>query len=482
MTVASSTSERVIDDSAVDDSTRDRESGIVGVAGGNSNVRSPAVSGPVGAVLVAEGPVERLLLGAGPLDTESVNTMTGSSASAEATTAAAMTAIAMSSNEVSVSRESVDRISVHRGTVDQEPVDRKASSVASAVQSGTSLDDDIDIAVGPTGEAEPSDGDDGTIEIADDEIETADPALAGNMRLSAHTLPSPASSIAPAPYGSFGGTRSRPPPPSSRPRMPMPSLSGLSLPRPVPSNGAAPSYRPSGSDPWALANKTLELAHANARIGELEELVAYRDARILELEENLARARRKLEDIEQRSRPVGSGADRVAPVTLPSVAAAPIATERGRSNEPTPEPVVMEARGGVSSPASDALGRSDLGRSDPGIGGLSVSVELDDGHGDADKDGEDDGAERDSGFGLGEGTIIARDGSEDDLQQISGIGPRFEAALRKQGITRLSQIAAWSEADVRQVAKALKIPKSRIVKGRWVEVAREVIGTRAASE
>ena len=70
----------------------------------------------------------------------------------------------------------------------------------------------------------------------------------------------------------------------------------------------------------------------------------------------------------------------------------------------------------------------------------------------------------------------------EDLQRIAGIGPRFEAALRKQGITRLSQIAAWSEADVRVVAKALKIPKSRIVKGRWVEVAREVIGTRAASE
>lgn len=62
----------------------------------------------------------------------------------------------------------------------------------------------------------------------------------------------------------------------------------------------------------------------------------------------------------------------------------------------------------------------------------------------------------------------------DDLQRIAGIGPRFEAALRKQGITRVSQIAAWSEADIRQAAKALKIPKSRIVKGRWVETAREL--------
>jgi NADH-quinone oxidoreductase subunit E len=70
----------------------------------------------------------------------------------------------------------------------------------------------------------------------------------------------------------------------------------------------------------------------------------------------------------------------------------------------------------------------------------------------------------------------------DELRSIAGIGPRFEAALRKQGITRLAQIAAWSEDDVRQVAKALKIPKSRIVKGRWIESAREAIGTRAASE
>jgi hypothetical protein len=434
MMVASSTSERVMDDSADDDSNRNRESGIVGVAGGS---RTAGIH--VGAGLVGEGRVESRLIGTAPLDTDSVNTMTGNS-----TTAIAMSAIAISSNEVSVSRESVDRNSIYRGTVDQQPVDRElgereASPVASAEQSGTSHDD-IDIAtddvLGPTAEVAGSNGDDETIEVADDEIETADPALSGSMR-PAYTLPSPASSIAPpasAPYTSFGVTRSRPPaPPSSRPRMPMPSLSGLSLPRPLLPNGASASNRPSGIDPWALANKTLELAHANARIGELEELVAYRDARIAELEENLARTRRKLEDIEQRSRPV----------TLPAGLPAPVAAE-------------------------------------PGVRDVGVHVERDVRH-DVDDDGEDCSDERDSGFGPGEATI-ARGGSEDDLQQISGIGPRFEAALRKQGITRLSQIAAWSEEDVRQMAKALKIPKSRIVKGRWVEVAREVIGTRAASE
>jgi NADH-quinone oxidoreductase subunit E len=70
----------------------------------------------------------------------------------------------------------------------------------------------------------------------------------------------------------------------------------------------------------------------------------------------------------------------------------------------------------------------------------------------------------------------------EDVRRIAGIGTRFEAALRKQGITSIRQIAAWSDADVRQVAKALKIPKSRIVKGGWIEAAREMIGSRSTSE
>ena len=97
-------------------------------------------------------------------------------------------------------------------------------------------------------------------------------------------------------------------------------------------------------------------------------------------------------------------------------------------------------------------------------------------------DAELDGATDEDDADLDTDGLHPASGGPEDLRQINGIGPRFEAALRKQGITRLSQIAAWSDADVRQVAKALKIPKSRIVKGRWVEAAREMIGSRAASE
>lgn len=61
------------------------------------------------------------------------------------------------------------------------------------------------------------------------------------------------------------------------------------------------------------------------------------------------------------------------------------------------------------------------------------------------------------------------------LQEIEGIGPRVEAALRKQGINSLEQLASWSDSDVKRFAKRTKIPRSRIVKGRWVQRAREVL-------
>jgi predicted flap endonuclease-1-like 5' DNA nuclease len=268
----------------------------------------------------------------------------------------------------------------------------------------------------------------------------------------------------------LGLSRSVPPtPPSSRPR---PPSSASSLPPP---RSSRPSY-----DPWALANKTLELKHANTYIAELQELVAFRDARIAELEDNLAKARRRLEDLERRLFDLSSREldIEVTPASVPGVAA-PIsskpatlpAVSPGVSPAPALQsderevPLVTETRPALVLPLPSAEAR-----------GMTSSARAED-----DGDGLEELAS-DPDPSPGDGVLLARGGSEDNLQQISGIGPRFEAALRKQGITRLSQIAAWSEADVRQVAKALKIPKSRIVKGRWVEVAREVIGTRAASE
>ena len=325
-----------------------------------------------------------------------------------------------------------------------EVVEREASPVASAMQLGKDRDEDIDIDTDDGGAQVAAGGrapgagavgtDDGTIEVADDEIETAEPSM---LR---HTQPSPISAEV-----SAQAMRSRPPArPSLRPRAPQSSSGPLSsaLPPPRHLSSAPPSLGGSGAsqrgvDPWLLANKTLELSHANARIVELEEQLAFREARIVELEEQLARANRKLDE---RERSLGAV---VAKAVVPAVE----------------HPVVTETRPAFTSASNGAEDAAD--------------------------DDDDElslGDDRESDYGTTPIESVAVSGSEEDLQQITGIGPRYEAALRKQGITRLSQIAAWSDADVRQVAKALKIPKSRIVKGRWVEVAREVIGTRAASE
>jgi predicted flap endonuclease-1-like 5' DNA nuclease len=419
---ASSMNEHVLDDSAGDDSTRSRASGIVDVLDGG----------------IERSPIERLPIERG-----------------------------------AVAPSFAERSPVDRQSVDRQGVEREASGVASAVEAVSHRavshravshrDEDIEITTDHGERTSASSVDDDTIEVSDDEIETAEPATyrASMPSLSSY-MPLPASNGSSPPLGLM---RSRPPArPSSRPR---PSTSS-SLPPPR-------SSRPSGVDPWALANKTLELSHANAYIVRLQELVAFRDARIIELEDNLAKARIKLEDLERRlleRRSSEDGSRRAAVREIAPVVEIDVADIEGEL------PAIAETRRATVHHTSGADG------SGPGLRDAPLSADA--GAGARDRDVDVDrglaDAERGSHAPADGGIDIVRDPSEDDLQQISGIGPRFEAALRKQGITRLSQIAAWSEADVRQVAKALKIPKSRIVKGRWVEVAREVIGTRVASE
>jgi NADH-quinone oxidoreductase subunit E len=288
-------------------------------------------------------------------------------------------------------------------------------------------------------------------------------------------------------------------------------LLGSSLPPPsFPSH--APSSGPS-RDPWILANKTLELSRAHARISVLEDQIAFRDARILSLEERLEAAQQKIDELERKldgqalqaksslaqpaperapeaAAPLTNGARAAtksavtASVVAPAVAASAVTASAvtalaGRpSNKhaisiPKPADVARstEAKAAesksspVAAPAPSALNEALAADADsPEVDGGSIPP-------DADEDL----------------APVAEPSGPEDVRRIAGIGPRFEAALRKQGVTRVSQIAAWSDADVRQIAKALKIPKSRIVKGRWVEAARtllaqEVIGSRPTSE
>jgi len=217
----------------------------------------------------------------------------------------------------------------------------------------------------------------------------------------------------------------------------------------------------SRNDPWALANKTLELSRANAYIVELEELIAFRDARILTLEERLQAAYTRLDALEQKLGMNGAAQRPRTDTNATEAVPATLATQNGASQR---------------NPSQANTSADDRASSDWSEGDEDSEFEDDSQSGEAESTHRDGDAEARGGS---HGEPV---GPEEDLRVISGIGPRFEAALRKQGITRLSQIASWSDADVRQVAKALKIPKSRIVKGRWVESAREAIGTRAASE
>jgi predicted flap endonuclease-1-like 5' DNA nuclease len=230
-----------------------------------------------------------------------------------------------------------------------------------------------------------------------------------------------------------------------------------------------------------LANKTLELSRANARISTLEDQIAFRDARIMTLEEHLEAAQLKIEELERKrdALPVVAGPASVstgAHAPTASLLAAPAARSASKPAIAIPKPADV-AKGADSKPA---LARAANGKRETeqerALDSLAPQApEL------ALESTASASIPPDADEELANGDAAAPSGPE-DVGRIADIGTRFEAALRKQGITRISQIAAWSDADVRQVAKALKIPKSRIVKGRWIEAAREMIGSRSTSE
>lgn len=59
----------------------------------------------------------------------------------------------------------------------------------------------------------------------------------------------------------------------------------------------------------------------------------------------------------------------------------------------------------------------------------------------------------------------------DDLTRMVGIGPKLAAALAESGVTRFSEIAAWTEEDLAAFDKALDL-KGRAVRDAWVAQAR----------
>jgi len=65
----------------------------------------------------------------------------------------------------------------------------------------------------------------------------------------------------------------------------------------------------------------------------------------------------------------------------------------------------------------------------------------------------------------------AKAGGNDNLKLISGVGPVIEKKLNKMGVTRYSDIAKWTKADVEKADAALNF-KGRITRENWVAQAK----------
>jgi predicted flap endonuclease-1-like 5' DNA nuclease len=60
----------------------------------------------------------------------------------------------------------------------------------------------------------------------------------------------------------------------------------------------------------------------------------------------------------------------------------------------------------------------------------------------------------------------------DDLTRIKGLGPKLSTRLRELGVTRFSQIAAWSQADLAAIDAQLGAFAGRPARDLWVEQCR----------
>ena len=67
-----------------------------------------------------------------------------------------------------------------------------------------------------------------------------------------------------------------------------------------------------------------------------------------------------------------------------------------------------------------------------------------------------------------------RGGKADDLQEISGVGPKMENMLYGLGYYHFDQIAAWTPAEVAWVDENLEGFKGRATRDEWIKQARKL--------
>ncbi len=70
-----------------------------------------------------------------------------------------------------------------------------------------------------------------------------------------------------------------------------------------------------------------------------------------------------------------------------------------------------------------------------------------------------------------EAATTVADETPDDLSRIKGVGPKLKSLLISLGITRFSQIAAWSDEDISRIDAQLGRFEGRIRRDNWVAQA-----------
>ena len=70
----------------------------------------------------------------------------------------------------------------------------------------------------------------------------------------------------------------------------------------------------------------------------------------------------------------------------------------------------------------------------------------------------------------------------DDLESITGIGPVLAQRLHAMGVSSLSQIAQWTEEDVKEFQAKLETVPDRIHREKWVEQAQRLQDEKAPGE
>lgn len=72
-------------------------------------------------------------------------------------------------------------------------------------------------------------------------------------------------------------------------------------------------------------------------------------------------------------------------------------------------------------------------------------------------------------------------GKKDDLQRISGVGPKLERLLNKNGVFYFWQVASWSRDDIEVIDERLDVFKGRISRDDWVSQAKQLKGSQGAA-